>query len=202
MSLMTWMGIISEITKENGMASKETTPLDRCPHWSALSMKCRICKDGLFIPLDSHIEIYCKTPEYPQCLQYSLHTTNLLDRIKTTRQLEKNRRKFKRFEANYKITLVKLIHSGAIVTHSATVAETLDLSSAGMRVTTNKALFNDAELQFSFDTSFPEELQNCTGQVAWCNKEIDTHGYQAGICFHDDRTISAMRRYLGLSLWD
>lgn len=180
------------------MAIKDPTHTENCPFWSALSMKCRICKGGLFIPLDDHIEVYCKTPDFPQCLQYSLHPNNYLEIITKDSQINGNRRNNARVEASYQITLVRLIHSGKIVPHFSTFAKTLDLSRGGMRLTTNKPLVNDSVLQFSFGDSFPQSLQQGTGQVAWCNKEIDNPGYQAGISFQDDHIIEAMGLYLGL----
>ena len=180
------------------MATNDATPIANCPFWSALSLKCQICKGGLFIPLDNHIEAYCKTPDYPQCLQYALHTENHLQLIDKATQSNKNRRKFARIEACYKITLVRLAPFGTAVSHFATFAKTLDISNGGMRLTTNELLINDSVLQFSFDDSFPENIKDGAGQVAWSNKEVDAPGYQAGISFHDDQTIEAMGRYLGL----
>ncbi len=180
------------------MATKDPAPIKNCPFWSALSLQCRICNGGLFIPLDDHIEAYCKTPDYPQCLQYALHPGNHLQIIDKAKQSNKNRRKFARIEVCYNITLVRLVHSGTVVSHFSTFAKTLDLSNSGMRLTTNKPLINDSVLQFSFGDTFPENLQDSAGQVAWCNKEVDAPGYQAGISFHDDQTIEAMGLYLGL----
>ncbi len=179
------------------MATKDPKFIENCPFWSELSMKCRMCKGGLFIPLDDHVEVYCKTLDYPQCLQYALHPEKQLE-IVARAECNKNRRKFARVEACYKITLVRLIHSGAVVSHFSTLARTLDLSSGGMRLTTDKPLINDSVVQFSFGQPFPESLQEGNGQVAWCNKEIDAPGYQAGISFQDDQTIEAMGLYLGL----
>lgn len=168
-----------------------------CPYWSAKSMKCRICSGGLFIPLDDHIEVYCKTPAFPQCLQFSLHTENHVQILDRREEAYKNRRKYLRIETEYKVTLVKLVDSGKIASHHSTIGKTLDVSMGGMRLATKTPLANDTLLQFSFDPSFPEELQYGSGQVAWCNKQIDEPGYQAGITFHDDHLIEAMGLYLG-----
>jgi hypothetical protein len=180
------------------MATKDTTPIVNCPFWSALSMKCQICKGGLFIPLDDHVEAYCKTPYYSRCLQYGLYPGNHLEISDRVKQSNKNRRKFARIEACYQITLVRLVHSDTIISHFSTFAKTLDLSSGGIRLTTNKPLSNDSLLYFSLSDSFPKNLQEGVGQVAWCNKEIDTPSYQAGISFHDNQTMEAMDLYLGL----
>lgn len=166
-----------------------------CPFWSTQSTECRICKNGLFIPLDNHIEVYCKTTDYVQCLQYGLHPENRLQRVDKTEQ-SKNRRKYERVEANLKVTLVKYIHSGEIGSHCSAFAKTMDLSCGGMRLTTNKPLPNDSIVMFSFDNSFGSTLKECSGKVAWCNKAIDHPGYQAGITFRDDNMIKAMNSYL------
>ncbi len=180
------------------MANKEIQQIENCPFWSVLSMKCRICKGGLFIPLDDHIALYCKTPDYIQCLQYTLHPENHLEIIEQSKKHNKSRRKFVRIEACYKITLVKLMHSETVVSHFSSFAKTLDLSKGGMRLTINRPLANNTVVQFIFGKSFPKNLQECSGQVAWCNKEIDNPGYQAGITFHDDRIIKAMSLYLDI----
>ncbi|MBU1567112.1 MAG: PilZ domain-containing protein [Proteobacteria bacterium] len=180
------------------MATRDLDHIENCPFWSALSMKCQICKGGLFIPMDDHMEAYCKTLNFPQCLQYSLHPKNHLEINAKESQGNRNRRNFGRVEACHKITLVKLIHSGKIVSHFSTFAKTLDLSSGGMRVTTNKPLLNDSIIQFSFGDSFPKDLHEATGLVVWCNKEIDDPSYQAGISFQDSHLIKAMGLYLGL----
>ncbi len=180
------------------MATRDLAPIETCPFWSALSMKCRICKGGLFIPLDDHIETYCKTPDFPQCLQYSLHPKKHLEIISKDNQSKSNRRKFVRVTACHKITLVRLVHSGVVVSHFSTFAKTLDLSAGGMRLTTSQPLVNDTVFQFSFDNFFPQNIHQGTGLVTWCNKDINTSGYQAGIAFQEDHVVAAMGLYLGL----
>lgn len=71
-----------------------------------------------------------------------------------------------------------------------------------MRLATSKPLPDSSLLTFSFDLSFPKELQDSTGKVMWCNKEIDTPGYQSGISFQDETTMDAMALYLDLYLQD
>ena len=164
-------------------------------------MKCRVSKGGLFIPLDDHIETYCKTIDYPNCIQHTLHSQNRLKIVERANQ-NKNRRKFSRVDACYKITLVRLINTGAVVSHHSAFAETLDLSSGGMRLATNTPLKNDSVLKFSFGNDFPESVQEGIGQVAWCNKEIDNPGYQAGISFQNEQTIEAMDFFLGMHFQD
>jgi hypothetical protein len=177
------------------MASLSHKKTEHCPFWSTTSRECRICKGGLFIPLDDHIEAYCNTSDYQHCLQYTMHPgNNLQDNDKANQAT--NRRKFARVEARLKITLVRYNHSGKIGSHCSGFAKTIDLSCGGMRLTTDKPLTNNSIVLFSFDSSSISILPECVGQVAWCNKAIDVPGYQAGITFQDDRIIEAMNLYL------
>lgn len=183
---------------KSAMATIYSNHTENCPFWSELSAKCRVCKGGLFIPLDNHIELYCKTTDYPLCLQYDVHKEKhfkIIDKISVSPD---NRRKFVRFDVRLQITLIKHIQSGQIGTHSSTFAKTIDLSSGGMRLITSNPLSSKSVVQFSFGDAFPISLQNCSGKVAWCNKEIDDPGYQAGISFNDDQVIEAIGLHLGL----
>lgn len=178
------------------MAANDSNYPERCPFWSVQAMKCQLSGGGLFIPLDDHIEVYCKTLNYPQCMQYAVHSVNHLQLMERNRQAYQNRRKYERFDACYRVTLVRLVQSGQIASHFSTIGMTLDLSMGGMRLTTDKPLISDTIVQFSFEEFFPENLQDGTGQIAWCNKQIDEPGYQVGISFQDDHLIDAMGLYL------
>ncbi len=78
------------------------------------------------------------------------------------------------------------------------MAETIDLSCTGMRLTTRKPLPDSSLLTFSFDHTFPKTPDDSVGEVMWCNKEIDNPGYQAGIAFKDATTRQAVAAYLDL----
>ncbi len=178
------------------MAAQDSKKKVNCPFWSTESLKCRVCNGGLFIPLDDHMAVYCTTPAYPQCLQYELNSEKQLQIMEEASGARKNRRQYMRINASYKVILAKLVEAGEIVSHQSTVAKTLDVSKGGMRLTTEKPLLSNTVVQFSFDDSFPKSLQGGTGQVTWCNKQVDEPGYQAGISFRGDHLIEAMGSYL------
>ena len=169
-----------------------------CPFWSVKSLKCRLCNDGLFIPLDNHIDIYCITGDYPQCLQYSLYMNSPEGKRQQDESQFENRRRHRRIATRHNVTLVKLLHSGEIIPHHSTVAETLDISVGGMRVSMERPLLNNTVVQFSFDDSFPESLQTGIGKILWCNKHIDDNAYQAGLSFQGPHMIEAMGLFLGI----
>jgi exoribonuclease II len=109
-----------------------------------------------------------------------------------------NRRKHRRIATRHNVTLVKLLYSDEIISHHSAVAETLDISKGGMRVTLKSPLLNNTVVQFSFDDSFPESLQTGIGKIQWCNKQIDTNVYQAGLAFQGSHIIEAMGLFLGI----
>jgi hypothetical protein len=168
----------------------------KCPFWSATSMKCSLCNGGIFIPLDDHMEAFCNTSHYSACVQYTLHSENQTSLQEKVRKSEENRRKYMRIETSHKITLIKINGSEKSESHLTTYTNTLDVSKGGMRLATEKALLHDMLVQFSFDESFPHILHDVTGQVEWCNKQVDEPGYQVGVSFQGDHIREAMGRYL------
>jgi len=177
----------------------ELFKLDKvCPFWSGESLKCRLCNDGLFIPLDDHIEVYCKTVNFPQCLQYSLYAESNSQSPGEKNNTGGNRRKYRRVETHHKMILVKSANSEELITHPSTIAQTLDVSMGGMRLAIDDPFVSDTIVQFSFDDSFPESLQAGKGKVEWCNKQIDEPGYQVGLSFQGKQSIDIMGFYLGL----
>lgn len=175
-----------------------STPIkrnSRCPYWSNRVKKCQISGGGLFIPQDDHTEIYCTAAAYPQCLQYVLHSENQLELIDAKNRMRKNRRKYIRINATHQITLDKILKSGEHSPNAQTVAQTLDVGIGGIRLAIDSPLESRALVHLYFDDSFPENLQSATGQVSWCNKQIDEPGYHAGISFKSDRVIKALGRH-------
>lgn len=177
------------------MGSHIKKTLDTCPFWSADSKKCCVCKDGLFIPLDEHISAYCTSRDHHHCLQYSLHASNKQAKD-DSRNYPKNRRQSMRVQLSYQIKILKMIQSGEIIQQLAEKAETLDMSKIGMRLQTNIPLINDTVIQFAFNNNFPATLRTGIGIVEWCNKQIDTPGYQAGISFQSKWIVEAMDVFL------
>ena len=178
------------------MTAKDCKHPSKCPFWTAASTKCGLSKGGIFIPLDDHVEAFCITPQFPACAQYTLYSENQNFLAKKVRKSEENRRKFMRIETKHKITLIKILEPGKPESPILTSANTLDLSKGGMRVATEKALLHDMLIQFSFGESFPQILHDVTGQVEWCNKQIDDPGYQVGVSFKEDNVIEVMGRLL------
>lgn len=176
--------------------NKPNKPDISCPFWLADSLKCKLCKDGLFIPFEDHIKTYCKTKHHPQCLQYTLYAEKYLQLSQQADPALENRRRYPRVQVQYKITLVKSTKSGEVISHHSTLAKTLDVSRNGMRLAVDTPLVDDTVIQFSFDDTFPKALQVGLGRIKWCNKLIDKPGYHVGLSLQEAQAIEAMRSHL------
>jgi len=145
--------------------------------------------------MEDHVDRYCTTDNYPNCLQYSHQVSNQLQFADENIYSFINRRRFVRIKLERQVTLIP---TGVIVDrHNLhNKARTLDLSVGGMRLTTEMPLQNDSEIQFSFDEIQSEQMLAGKGYIAWCNKQIDEPGYQAGIVFGEKNFSKEIGSYL------
>jgi len=165
------------------MAHDQTTENTCCPFWSSLAQKCRISSDGLFIPLDDHIDIYCTTADYPLCLQYTMNSG--IPDISDDVVAGNNRRNFPRIDAQYRVTLVKITETGRLAKHFSLDATTINVSKGGMRLATSEQLIDDTRIAFSFIDNMPKELQSGIAKIKWSKKSDTVGTYHAGLAFED-----------------
>jgi hypothetical protein len=169
-----------------------------CPFWSPTTKICKVQATGLFIPLDDHIQMYCKCPEHVLCQQYMLSQDTGKETEKAGPEVKaENRRQYPRIKSNHQLTLVRLSSSGHVVNHDSSRASTLDLSSGGMRLTTREIFMNDSMIQFHFKSSFPSSLKIGLAKVKWCVPADNELEYHVGLAFQNDQVIQAMGDYLG-----
>ena len=167
-----------------------------CPFWSSFAQKCRISNDGLFIPLDDHIDIYCTTEDYPMCLQYSMN--NEIPEMDDGADHRENRRNYPRMEAEYRVTLVKITETGRLARHFSLRATTVDISKGGMRLVTSEQLIDDTRIAFSFIDNMPKDLQSGIAKIKWSRKNEATGTYHSGLAF-EDPSSKAIGAYLETS---
>jgi len=154
-----------------------------CPFWSSMAQKCRISSDGLFIPLDDHIDVYCTTKDYPMCLQYSM--SNEIPEVGDEADQQANRRNYPRMEAEYRVTLVKITETGRLARHFSLPATTVDISKGGMRLATSEQLIDDTRIAFSFIDNMPKDLRSGIAKIKWSRRNEATGVYHAGLAFED-----------------
>ncbi len=182
------------------MTAKDPKHPVKCPFWSTGSKKCGIAKDGLFIPLDDHVEAFCKTSHFSACSQYTLYSENQICLLERVRKCEENRRKYMRIATSHDITLVKIFKSKRLKSQISYRAKMIDVSKEGLRMAIKEPLIHDMMVHCSFDDSddsFPQGLHEVIGRVEWCNKQIDEPGYQAGLSINGDDILEAMGGHLG-----
>ena len=177
------------------MSDRPATKYICCPYWSLETRKCRVQRAGLFIPLEDHVEVYCRTGRFPQCIQFSHHTTSQLLLADKLARSDNNRRKHQRIRIEHNVTLAKLSDQNRSVRIMNT-AKTLDVSIGGMRLTTTTPLQSEGTIRFCFEETLPDHYVAGTGHIAWCNKQIDEPGYQAGVIFDGEGLVQAMGSYL------
>jgi hypothetical protein len=168
----------------------------KCPFWSARPRKCTIRGSGLFIPLDDHVEAFCKTSHFSACTQYTLHSEYQIGLLAKVRKTEANRRKYMRIATSHNITVVKIFKSKQLESQFSYAAKTIDISKSGLRVAIRNPLIHDTMVHCSFDDSFPQALHEVTGHVKWCNKQVDEPGYQVGLSFMGDHVVEAIEAFL------
>ena len=169
---------------------------DSCPFWSPSTLSCSLCSGGLFIPLDEdHIEVYCKTAEFPQCLKFKLNRESIL-RLRSDAVANDNRRKHARVKCSHNMTLAWLSDSGKIASHTSIGVAAIDMSMGGLRLRSLSPLSNDTVVRFSFDDPIPGLPQSGTAYIKWCHRLIDRAEYQSGLAFRSNHTVEAMGKYL------
>ena len=169
---------------------------DSCPFWSADTLTCSLDSDGLFIPLDDdHIEVYCKTGEFPHCLQYCISCESYLQ-SRAGLTANDNRRRHARVECSHSLTLAWPSDTGVSASHSSIEAAAIDMSMGGLRLRSLAPLSNDTVVWFSFDEPVPGLLQSGAATIKWCHRLIDRSEYQAGLAFLGNLPVEAMGEYL------
>jgi hypothetical protein len=167
-----------------------------CAFWSPTEQICKVQDTGLFIPLEDHVEIYCKSAEHVLCQQFRLleQTHLIAEQVVISGE---NRRKHCRVRTSRHLTLIRLSDSGNVVCNSPSIASTLDMSSGGMRLATRELLMHDSIIQFHFKGSLPSSVKSGLAKVKWCVPTKKDMRYQAGLAFQNTQIIEAMGEYLG-----
>lgn len=178
------------------MVSSPRIKQKQCPYWINITRKCKIDRGGLFIPQEDHSEVFCTTSLYPRCLQFKMESENQLAIVEKRNKTLKNRRKHLRVHASYKVVIDRILQPDQAKVDCLATVRTLDLGMGGLRLATDNPLENNSIIHLLFGNTFPDNLQSATGQVLWCNKQIDEPGYQIGISFKNDELVEAMGNFL------
>lgn len=165
-----------------------TSILSSCPFWSPTTSNCKISLDGLFIPLDDHIDTYCKSADYCQCDQNrGKNCTDEVDLYHTVSE----RRQCDRHSGSHKITITQAGEYLEGINRRLT-ARIVDFSEGGLRLLAAKQLDRDTTVTCFFDENMPDYLRSGEAMIRWCRPLLNSNGYQAGLSFKDERFTLAM----------
>lgn len=163
-----------------------------CPFWSPSDRCCIINQEGLFIPSENHVAMYCKTPDYPLCAQCNGQMSEKVAFYTCVAE----RRQQHRIVSAHRITVTDP-GEAAKDTPVHFLATTIDLSTGGLRLFSKKILRQNATVNFAFDNSFPQHLQSGSATIKWCLPQLNKSGYQSGLSFKEDTSSRSMTGYLG-----
>lgn len=171
---------MSRIDKSNIEKELQAT----CPHWQA--PKCGSTDDtyGVYIPLNHHIQRYCESTDYTLCTQYTENNKG--------GSRGSNRRRRLRIQSNHPITIVRLNHSGNVISRERGKASIIDLSTDGMRLQSDKPMLKDSFVQFLVNDSLVDRAQRGIALSRWCSHLPGQNGYQIGFAFHGKETERLM----------
>jgi hypothetical protein len=108
-----------------------------------------------------------------------------------------DRRHSPRIKSNHRLTFIRLSDSGHAICLQPSAANTLDISTGGMRMSTREVLMHDSIIQFQFVPPFDSNVQSGLAKVKWCIPANNTLFYYAGLSFQSDHIIKDIDAYLG-----
>lgn len=162
-----------------------------CPFWSPSSCNCVLSLEGLFIPLDDHIETFCRSDNYSQCDQHRVNiSTDEMDLYHTVSE----RRQFDRHSGSQEITIIQT-DEYFDDKNPLLAARVVDFSQGGIRLLAPMQLSRDTTVTCALDDSFPEHLRSSAAMIRWCRPLLNNGGYQAGLSFRDARIPLALRSH-------
>ena len=163
-----------------------------CPFWSPTTGSCKISHEGLFIPLDSHLNSYCKSVDYSLCDQYRVEKPT---EGGDTYHIVADRRQFYRHSGMQEITIIQTDEylNGST---PRLPAQVIDFSRGGIRLLASQYLDREATVTCSFDDTFPSHLRSGAAEIRWCRPLLNNSGYQAGLSFRDKQLCHALSSFL------
>lgn len=157
--------------------------LRHCPYWLAKSRKCLISRQGLFIPLESHISNYCTTLRHTHC---RLYVDELFVQQANNKVSKFNRRKDNRFPAGHQLTLHQVTGAKSRRKAAYKTVYTTNESAGGLQVRTQSPLFDGALVSFSYKSPADVSKTEKLARVMWCKYQKDSLIYLAGLSFQKD----------------
>jgi hypothetical protein len=163
-----------------------------CPYWAASSRACLLVKEGLFLPLQQHVDVYCLSSRYPSCRHYLLlaeaQNKTIQERQEQTSAI--SRRRSIRIPSHYSFRFSEITANDQLPGLQEDDAWTIDLSDHGIRFASRQWLTPDTVIRFFLILDDSNGGIEKTGRVIWCEPLENMPLYHAGIAFPDRKVHS------------
>ncbi len=159
---------------------------------------CSLTKGGIYIPLPEHIEMFCKTPHYIECEQYSRGQKLSSELPSDEAFIDNGRREFRRIPDILALTLASCDETGHPCQILDAHACTIDLSPGGMQLESRHALMMNNLIAFTFGPHFSTPNHTGIGQIRWCREVNEPDLFHAGLSFIDASTKQALGHHMGI----
>ena len=145
---------------------------------------CLLVKEGLFIPIDQHVAIYCLSSHYLSCRHYQL-LANAEDEAGQDQIAPINRRRSIRTPSRHAFRFSEITDHDNLPGLREDDAWTVDLSDHGIRFASRQVLIRDTDINFFMEADNTAAKVEGTGKVIWCEPLENTPMFHAGIVFTD-----------------
>lgn len=153
-----------------------------CPHWSPSDRACLLVKDGLFLPVEQHVAVYCMSCHFPSCRQYQTLAEPAIHQGKDG-DLPINRRRSIRIPSYHNFRFSEITGSDQLPGQRDDDAWTIDLSAGGIRFASRHPLNPDTTIHFFLEPDGMGAPVEGSGRVIWSEPLENTPLFHAGIAF-------------------
>lgn len=160
---------------------------------------CTMTKGGVYLPLPEHIEIFCKTPHFPDCHQHIRGSKLSVNAERNGAAEDSGRRKFRRAHDMLSLVISDCDDSGAPCQLIDDRACTIDISPDGMRFESNRQLDPNNLIAFTFGTDFSSPNISGIGRIRWSVQATQPETFHSGLAFIDDSIREAVGLHMGIS---
>lgn len=154
-----------------------------CPYWEPESRSCLLLvRDGIFLPVETHVTTYCLTNQYALCNHYERLTVQDWQ-AERTGQPPGNRRRSLRIPSRHLFRFSEIAGTDQAAPIREDDAWTVDLSDHGIRFTTRQSLVPETMLRFEMVRDAARPPLRGTGRVVWSTPVADSPLFHAAIAF-------------------
>lgn len=150
-----------------------------CPYWSPFTYSCLLVKDDLFIPLKSHVAVYCFSSRFYFCPTY-VEFAEAENQPQAKGTAAFNQRRSVRIPGYHNFSFSQLINKKLLKSREKTTW-TLDMSDHGLRFASDQSLTQDTAIRFFVEDEARAATIEGVGKVVWSAPLKNTTLYQVGL---------------------